>query len=150
MTLKSRYEKISLWTRNLAMKKSRYGKISPWKNLAMKLCYRLSTYALHLRISPFCQFAFAYFSSYVFRSTLWSMLPYMFNKAGVNVSCLGIPDLQSPRHAIEPELCPPTPLSPTGRAGRGGQMKLRAPDQVGYECSFPGQQKLKAPDQKGC
>ena len=71
MTLKSRYEKISLWTRNLAMKKSRYGKISPWKNLAMKLCYRLSTYALHLRISPFCQFAFAYFSSYVFRSTLW-------------------------------------------------------------------------------
>ena len=76
---------------------------------------------LRLHISPHTCFAVPF----------GAMLPYMFNKAGVNVSCLGIPDLQSPRHAIEPELCPPTPLSPTGRAGRGGQMKLRAPDQVG-------------------
>ena len=95
---------------------------------------------LRLHISPHTCFAVPF----------GAMLPYMFNKAGVNVSCLGIPDLQSPRHAIKPELRPPTPLSPTGRAGRGGQMKLRVPDQVGYECSFPGQQKLKAPDQKGC
>ena len=53
MTLKSRYEKISLWATNLAMKKSRYKKsryeislytnlamkISLWKNLAMKSRY---------------------------------------------------------------------------------------------------------------
>ena len=36
MNNKSRYEKISLWPQNLAMKKSRYAqKISLWKNLAM-------------------------------------------------------------------------------------------------------------------
>ena len=36
MATKSRYEKISLWTQNLAMKKSRYAKILLWRNLAMK------------------------------------------------------------------------------------------------------------------
>ena len=60
---------------------------------------------LRLHISPHTCFAVPF----------GAMLPYMFNKAGVNVSCLGIPDLQSPRHAIEPELCP----------------QLRSPQQVG-------------------
>ena len=36
MTPKYRYEKISLWTKNLAMKKSRYEReISLWKILVM-------------------------------------------------------------------------------------------------------------------
>ena len=43
MYKKSRYEKISLWAANLAMKKSRYKKsryeTSLWKNLAMKIRY---------------------------------------------------------------------------------------------------------------
>ena len=111
MTSKSRYEKISLCTKKLAMKKSRYEQISPWRNLAMQLCYRfnLSTYALYLRASPLRQFVFAIFllirvSQYPFAPCVST---YMFNKASVNVSCFGIPDLQLPRHAIEPELCPP-------------------------------------------
>ena len=129
MTSTSRYEKISLCTKKLAMKKSRYEQISPWRNLAMQLCYRfnLSTYALYLRASPLRQFVFAIFllirvSQYPFAPCVST---YMFNKASVNVSCFGIPDLQLPRHAIEPELCPP-PLrsSPTGRAWRGGQTPL--------------------------
>ena len=76
---------------------------------------------LRLHISPHTCFAVPF----------GAMLPYMFNKAGVNVSCLGIPDLQSPRHAIEPELCPPNSALPNRSGWEGGQMKLRAPDQVG-------------------
>ena len=53
MTLKSRYQKISLWTKNLAMKKSRYDlKISLWKKslwtqlLAMKKSRCVQTISL--------------------------------------------------------------------------------------------------------
>ena len=49
----------------------------------------------------------------------------MFNKASVNVSCFGIPDLQLPRHVIEPELChPPISLFPNRSGLEGGSDTL--------------------------
>ena len=90
----------------------------------MQLCYRfnLSTYVLYLRASPLRQFVFAIFllirvSQYPFAPCVST---YMFNKASVNVSCFGIPDLQLPRHAIEPELCPPPHSALPRQVGLGG------------------------------
>ena len=52
----------------------------------------------------------------------------MFNKASVNVSCLRIPDLQLPRHVIEPEVCPPPSALPQQVGQIKSVMSAASPD----------------------
>ena len=139
MDEKSRYEKISLW-KNLAMEKSRY-------EIVLQVVYICATFA-NLPFLPICVCIFL-----LIRVSQYPLAPCF-------PTCLT--KRASMCHALEYRICnhPGMPLSrsfaPQLRSpqqvglGGGGQMKLRVPDQVGYECSFPGQQKLKAPDQKGC
>ena len=138
MDEKSRYEKISLW-KNLAMEKSRY-------EIVLQVVYICATFA-NLPFLPICVCIFL-----LIRVSQYPLAPCF-------PTCLT--KRASMCHALEYRICnhPGMPLSrsfapnsalPNRSGWEGGQMKLRVPDQVGYECSFPGQQKLKAPDQKGC
>ena len=122
---KTRYET------HLAMEKSRY-------EIVLHVVYICAIFAS----LPFSLIGVRYISPHTcFAVSFRAMCVYMFNKASVNVSCLGGPDLQLPRHAIELEVWPPLHRALPQEVGQIKSVMSAAP---------PGQPELQAPDQKGC